>query len=264
VTTVVAVVHRSYVSAMRQGDFFSPKPAPQVPGLVVVPDYISADEERGLLAHVDAGEWSNDFKRRVQVYGLGYGSNDDEGEDGDEPPPKLKGAELARQRRKLKPEAAQWIRDLPAWVAPLARRLVDDGHLPRYPENVVVNDYAPGVGIAPHCDYAPFGAPIVAVSLGSDVVLDFVPMRGGEKAVVHAPARSMWAVHGAARWQWKHGIAPRLSDVIDGVRVKRARRVSITFRVARAGPVADVVEGALPRASRAETEPGEREAEHEE
>ena len=32
------------------------------------------------------------------------------------------------------------------------------------------------------------------------------------------------------RWEWSHGIAPRLADVIDGALVPRGRRVSLTLR----------------------------------
>jgi alkylated DNA repair dioxygenase AlkB len=215
-----------------------------VPGLVVQPDYVTPEEERALLAHVDAGEWSSDFKRRVQVFGLGYGGGDDDvaPPEGDE---RLRGLALLQRRRLLADDDATWVRDLPPWLDGLARRLVADGHLLRYPENAVINDYAPGVGIAPHRDYSPFGSTIAAVSLGSDVVLRFESARGGEKVDVVAPARSLWAVRGAARWQWRHGIAARLSDVIDGVRKKRGRRVSITLRVARKGPLPAVVDGRL-------------------
>ena len=44
-----------------------------VPGLRIVEDWIDAEEERALLDLVDAQEWNQDWKRRVQVYGLGYG-----------------------------------------------------------------------------------------------------------------------------------------------------------------------------------------------
>jgi hypothetical protein len=50
---------------------------------------------------------------------------------------------------------------------------------------------------------------------------------------VHVPARSLWVIAGEARWEWQHGIAARLSDVIDGERRQRERRVSITFRTAK-------------------------------
>ena len=202
---------------MRQTALFPlPEPAtrPRVPGLVIKPDYIDEAEEKRLLQRIEEEPWGTDFKRRVQQYGLGYG--DDEG------------GEVA------------WVRDFPPWLDELAQRVMREGWLPRYPENCVVNDYAPGVGIGPHRDYPPFGSEIAAVSLLSDVVIDFARPDGSDKAKIPVvvPARSLWVASGEARWKWTHGIAPRLSDVIDGERRRRGRRVSVTFRVARDPSVA--------------------------
>src|SRR5688572_13300853 len=105
-------------------------PAIEVPGFSLIPDYIDEAEERSLLAHIDAEPWEHDWKRRIQQYGLGYAG------------------EIGSQ--------ASWLRDLPEWLAPVAQRIVEDGYLPRFPENCVVNDYEPGVGIGPHRDYKAF------------------------------------------------------------------------------------------------------------
>ena len=195
---------------MRQAALFptlDPAPRPRVPGLVVKPDYIDEAEEKRLLAKIEEEPWGADFKRRVQLYGLGYG--------GDE------GGEVT------------WVRDFPPWLEELGQRLTREGWLPRSPENCVVNDYAPGVGIGPHRDYPPFGSVIAAVSLLSDVVIDFARPDGVEKFPTLVPARSLWVASGEARWRWTHGIAPRLSDVIEGERRRRGRRVSVTFRIAK-------------------------------
>lgn len=195
---------------MRQQSLFSaaePTP-PVIPGLVVRRDYIDLAQERELLAHIDAGAWDSDFRRRIQLYGLGYGEGG----------------------------ATRWVRDFPAWLAALAARLVADGWLPRTPDNCVINDYAPGVGIGPHTDFAAFGAPLVALSLLSDVVIDFSRRDRPGAVPVWVPARSLWSAAGEARWAWMHAIAARRSDVVEGVRVRRGRRVSLTFRVAKIPP----------------------------
>lgn len=140
---------------MRQAALFplgEPVSRPRIPGLVVQPDYIQEAEEKRLIERVEEGPWETDFKRRVQQYGLGYG--------GDE------GGEVS------------WVRDFPPWLEELAQRLTNEGWLPRFPENCVVNDYAPGVGIGPHRDYPPFGSVIAAVSLLYDVVIDFARRDG--------------------------------------------------------------------------------------
>src|SRR4051812_42465912 len=118
---------------------------PPVPGLRLVPDYLDVADEALLIAEIDAQPWSTDWRRRVQVYGLGYG----EGRARTAPP-------------------------MPPRIADLGRRLHRDGLIEREPENSVVNEYVPGIGIAPHRDYAPFGPTVVGVSLGAWCVMDLV------------------------------------------------------------------------------------------
>lgn len=177
-----------------------------VPGFSIRADYISPDEERALLAHIDAQEWETDWRRRIQQYGLGYA-----GEHG---------------------RAATWLRDLPSWLVPLAERVARDAPLESFPENCVINEYIPPLGIGPHRDYGAFGATIACVSLGSDIVLDLTNPKRELKVPVHVPPRSLWVITGEARTQWLHGIASRLTDTISGERRKRTRRVSITYRTA--------------------------------
>jgi alkylated DNA repair dioxygenase AlkB len=42
--------------------------------------------------------------------------------------------------------------------------------------------------------------------------------------------RSLLLLQGAARYEWHHGIPARKSDLRNGQRVQRQRRVSLTFR----------------------------------
>ena len=42
--------------------------------------------------------------------------------------------------------------------------------------------------------------------------------------------RSMVVLKGEARTVWRHGIARRKNDVVNGTVIPRGRRVSITFR----------------------------------
>jgi alkylated DNA repair dioxygenase AlkB len=193
-----------------QGQLFATAPAPdataEVPGLALHPDYIDASEEHALLAHVEDGPWENDWRRRIQQYGVGYSDT------GGKP---------------------NWQRDFPPWLMNLARRVGKDAGFERFPENCVINEYIPPLGIAPHRDYPAFGPTIACISLGSDIILDFVSVDRSERIPVHVPARSLWIITGAARSKWLHGIAPRLNDVIARERRKRQRRVSITFRTAK-------------------------------
>ena len=114
-------------------------------------------------------------------------------------------------------------------MIPLAKRVEVDASFERFPENCVINEYVPPLGIGPHKDYPAFGPAIACVSLGSDIVIDFTHPNG-RKVPIDVPARSLWVITGEARSVWRHGIATRLADVIHGERRLRERRVSITFR----------------------------------
>jgi alkylated DNA repair dioxygenase AlkB len=192
-----------------QGQLFAEEPkihANQVPGLTLRPEYITPSEEQSLLAQLHDGPWENDWRRRIQQYGVGYA-----GEGG-------------------KPA---WIRDFPAWLLNLAHRVAADANMERLAENCVINEYIPPLGIAPHRDYPAFGPTIACVSLGSDIILDFIHRDRDQRIPVQVPARSLWIITGPARSEWLHGIAPRRTDLISGERRKRTRRISITFRTAK-------------------------------
>jgi hypothetical protein len=195
---------------MRQGELTleireHAAPAEQISGLTLLPDFISAEDERDLLANVENGPWETDWRRRIQQYGLGYG-----GEHGGK---------------------ASWIRDFPDWLTQLAKRV--ESYFDRFPENSVINEYIPPLGIGPHRDYPTFGPTVACVSLGSDIAMDFIHPERDLKVPVFVPARSLWVITGEARCQWQHAIASRLTDVIEGERRVRSRRVSITFRTAK-------------------------------
>jgi alkylated DNA repair dioxygenase AlkB len=210
---------RVLISRMDQGELFQSVIAitPElktVSGLTLRPNYINPVEEAELIARVDAGEWDTEWRRRVQRYGIGYG--------------------LTNQRAVVGP--------FPDWLIPLARRVQMDAGFERFPENSVINEYLPGQGIAAHKDYSTFGPKVACVSLGSDVLLDFISEDRKTKIPILVPARSLWVIEGDARDKWLHAIAPRLCDVVNGVKRQRARRISITFRLAKnsARPVAPI------------------------
>lgn len=189
-------------------------------GLKYHPDFLAASEEDGLLAHIDNSEWLTDLSRRVLHFGYKYDYTS----------------------RSLDESAR--IGPLPDWLAQLslmvreaaseeAKRLLD----PQRPfEQAIVNEYLPGQGIAPHIDRDCFGPAVATVSLGSAVNMDFCCESTGDDYVQRLAPRSLVLLHGDARSKWRHGIAKRHSDTLNGQKTKRQRRVSITFRtIAEAG-----------------------------
>ena len=152
-----------------------------------------------LVEAIDRLPWNAEWRRRRQPYGDGYGTA------GAAPP-------------------------IPDWGRRLAGRLLADGVTAEPFDQMLVNEYLPGQGIAPHRDYAPYGRPVVSLSLLSACVMDFRHVPTGRREWLLLLPRSLLVLSDAARYDWEHGIAPRKRDVWQGMRVERGRRLSVTFR----------------------------------
>ncbi|MEJ0062277.1 MAG: alpha-ketoglutarate-dependent dioxygenase AlkB [Alphaproteobacteria bacterium] len=183
-----------------------------IPGLSHLPDFITGAEEAALLDSVDAQPWLSDLKRRVQHYGYRYDYK----------------ARAVTQDLYLGP--------LPDWLADYAARLHRNGTFPTVPDQVIVNEYQPGQGIAPHIDCVPcFAETITSLSLGSPCVMNFARSDTGQKTSLLLEPRSLLILSGEARYRWTHAIAARKSDKWNGAFFARGRRVSLTFRKVLAG-----------------------------
>ena len=187
-------------------DLFETFEAP-IPRLNSIPEYIDRATEGELLARVDRNDWICDIKRRVQHYGYSYDYN---------------AGQLTTDAH---------IGALPDWLSIWCERLHKDGVCSVQPDQVIVNEYLPGQGIASHIDRARcFGDPIIVISLGSSCIMDFTHDKTGEKIHKLLEPRSLYVLSGESRYDWLHGIRPRKTDRILGEKVHRGRRVSITFR----------------------------------
>lgn len=169
---------------------------PQLPpGLTYIPEFITGDVESRLLAQIDAGDWDHRLKRRVQHFGYLYDYSS----------------------RTL----SEAPNPIPAWCNEVLWGFD--------PEQMIVNEYQPGQGIARHRDIFAFGEPIASLTLGSGCEMVF--RLGGQAVPVYLEPRSLVVMRGDARNTWTHEIPARKSDQVNGVRVPRGRRVSVTCRV---------------------------------
>jgi alkylated DNA repair dioxygenase AlkB len=174
---------------------------------VIVPDFLSKAEEHELLLKIDAAPWNLDMKRRVQQYGYRYD---------------YKARAVSDRDR---------IEDLPDWAFEISQRLIECNYFDTIPDQVIINEYEPGQGISPHTDRTScFGPTVASLSLGSDIVMDFID-DGGKSGAVMLPRCSMLVLRGSSRARWRHGIAQRRRDIINAETFTRKRRVSLTFRV---------------------------------
>ena len=176
-------------------------------GLTYLENYISEDEADRLAQEIDAAPWHADLKRRVQHYG--YRSD-----------------YKARQARR-----EDYLCPLPKVFQQLAERLTIEGYFQLVPDQVIVNEYQPGQGISAHIDCQPcFGEAIASLSLLSACVLRFASQKSSRHMDLLLQPDSLLVMAGEARHDWTHAIPARKTDLVEGRKSQRTRRISLTFR----------------------------------
>jgi alkylated DNA repair dioxygenase AlkB len=184
-----------------------PTKRPEPSGLAYLPDFIDRAEEALLLRTIDAQPWLRTLKRRVQHYGYAYDYS---------------AKAITR---------AIYLGPLPDWLSASAAALRRKDVFAQMPDQVIVNEYRPGQGIAPHIDRAPcFAETVASLSLGSPCVMDFAHGETAQTTSMLLEPCSLLVLSGDARYLWTHAIAPRKTDTFDGAAIPRRRRVSLTFR----------------------------------
>ncbi len=176
-------------------------------GLSYVPNYLNTREHDELVRDIQQQPWRSDIRRRVQHYGWRYDY-------------KVRSVDYA-----------MYMGDLPEWAAWLAQRLYDDRHIGAVPDQMIVNEYLPGQGIAPHIDCEPcFSNTVISVSLLSPIVMDFCHVASRRRAEVLLEPRSLVVIAEDSRYDWTHGIAARKTDFFRQEKMDRKLRISLTFR----------------------------------
>lgn len=198
-------------TAPLQLSLFPADPSPEPPdGLTYREDHITRNDADALLAAVDASAWIADLNRRVQLYGYRYDYK----------------TRQARRDDRIGP--------LPDVLQRVAIGLTREGVFAKSPDQVIVNEYLPGQGISAHIDCRPcFGETIAILSLGSACVMRFAHHSSSRTVELALRPLSLLTLSGEARHEWTHAIPARKSDLIDGEKHSRSRRVSLTFRTMR-------------------------------
>ncbi|KAI8975559.1 hypothetical protein BDF20DRAFT_879316 [Mycotypha africana] len=187
----------------------------KVPGLYLIEDAVSLEEETYLLDETNKREWSGlgigptpELKRRTQQYGHLF----------------------SYRYRKVIEEYGP----LPDFSEFFVQRIMENGWMPHKPNHLLINEYNLGQGIMPHVDApALFGSNILSLSLLSDCIMKFTSMENESIFFdVILPRRSLAIMTGDARYKFKHGIS---KDVVEttadtGITIHRDKRISFTFR----------------------------------
>ena len=177
------------------------------PGAFYQTDFVSPEEAAILTGQIDSAPWRSDLKRRVQHYGYRYDYK----------------ARVARKEDYLGP--------LPDWTSDVLFRLTASGPFSSQPDQIIVNEYEPGQGIAAHVDCVPcFGATIAMLSLCSGLEMVLTSARTGKVLTIYLEPDSLLVLSAEARYDWSHKIVARKYDIVEGQKVPRSRRLSITFR----------------------------------
>ena len=178
-------------------------------GLYYSPCFLDDDEQHDAVKHIDANQWSIDLRRRVQHYGWRY------------------------DYKSRTITSDMYLGPLPDWITQIAERLCNETKFfDRIPDQVIVNEYKPGQGIALHADKDCFGPAVATISLGDDWEMKFRPVKGSsdEDKSIMLQRGSALILTDDARFQWMHGIDKRKIERDRLIQRKRQRRVSLTFR----------------------------------
>ena len=174
--------------------------------------YYNVPLNEGILEALDQCEWktisSSIHSRAYQQYGYAYNYT---------------------VRRVAKP-----CEPIPEFLEPLRMMLTEKCRLEGlelkddYFNQCIVNNYIPGQGMKRHIDHHVYGDVIGCFTLGSSAPIVF--RTGGNILLeLYTAPNSLYIMSDEARFA-NHEMALRKSDMRAGVKVKRGRRISVTFR----------------------------------
>ena len=229
----------------------------QVPGLILIPEFVSEREEETLMAVLTGphAPWAPSqktstvggvVKRQVQHYGYVFDYEtadvlrDRSVEKACCPPmPALsKPVDTTKQLKQITDDCIEEGRGWDALANLIERTRRRDFEGRSFPNinQMTVNKYAPGEGIGSHVDTpSAFGDGLISISLNSGIVMEFRKVSssdGDSRKLVYLPRRSLLLMSGPARYEWKHMIVTRMTDTHDGQVLQRGTRVSLTLRTA--------------------------------
>lgn len=92
----------------------------------------------------------------------------------------------------------------------------------------IVNNYLPGQGISRHIDVKKYGDVIGCFTLGSGATMTF--KNNNDEEYLYVNPNSLYILSDDSRYVWSHEMCQKKYDIVDDIKIKRERRISVTFR----------------------------------
>ena len=181
-----------------------------IKGLYYYPNFLTQEEGQILMKEVESSQdWhgvtSNPKSRRVIQYGYIYSYT----------------GEPLRQATPIPATYSHIIKKLEE--VPLLKEEKSSF------DQLLINEYLSGQGIAAHTDnIKQFGPIIACITLGSGVEIEFT--KDGVTQYIYVQPNSLYIMSGDARYVWKHEIRKRKSDEVNVLNIPRKKRISLTLR----------------------------------
>ena len=86
-----------------------------------------------------------------------------------------------------------------------------------------------GQGISKHIDVTSYGGIIGCYTLNSGSIMNF-RSPSDDVVDVYVKPNSLYIMSGDARYKWTHEMPSCKNDVVNGMKILRDRRISVTFR----------------------------------
>ncbi len=177
-----------------------------IKGFTLIENFITPEYESELIKKLNNQKWVIDYQRRLQYYNY--------------------------RNELVKPYSLIPIPALiPEFLNILIDKMINDRIITDRPDQIIINEYKPGEGLKPHTDRKLyFKELIIGLSLNSGATMVFSKQSTHEVKKIYIPPRSLYIMKDEARYKYKHGIIGRKNDEVQGIKIPRDTRISITFR----------------------------------
>jgi alkylated DNA repair dioxygenase AlkB len=193
-----------------QGDTIYVEEYDKINGLYYIEDVVINSEH--IINILDCKEWTNISKningRLVQHYGYIYDYR-------------------SRNARTTAPPFLPSLKDLKQNLSDMCVSLDLKTDTIDF-NQCIVNNYCPGQGISKHIDSSVFGDVIGCYTLNSGCNMVF--RHNDDVFKLYVKPNSLYIMSADARYKWTHEMESKKYDIVDGMKVDRTRRISITFR----------------------------------